>query len=136
MPFIWLALCLDFLIRSESLVFFKLSNMAFSQYCVSILFTQDRSCSPVIFLVSFMIVSSLIICAVIVWSLLPFMHCSSDNIVSLCCGLKLSLNILNSFFYSFVCILFDCCQSIYKLQSLPCQPIYYWYSFCDLCHSV
>ena len=66
----------NFLVVSNFLFSFKLSNLALCKHCTSMLFVQDKTCSLVILLVSFIIVISFLISTVIVWLLMPFMNCS------------------------------------------------------------
>ena len=55
---------------------FQLSNMAFCKHSTPILFAQDKTCSFVILLISFVITNSLIISAVITWLFMWFMNFS------------------------------------------------------------
>ena len=55
---------------------FRFSKIVFWHHCASILFSHTKSCLLVISLRSFNSVSSLIISAVIVWALMPFINCS------------------------------------------------------------
>ena len=71
-----LALCFDLLIISNSSVSFQLSVMIFCEHWTSIHFIQDKTCSFVILLVSFYDSKFIIISAVIISLLMPFMNCS------------------------------------------------------------
>ena len=75
---LWSCLGLHFeiLIILNSFDSFKFSNMDFCECYIYILFTQDKSCSLVISLMSFMMLSYFIISAVTAWWLISFRNCS------------------------------------------------------------
>ena len=68
-------LVLVFLNTSKPLISSKLSHIAFC-YCLSTLLAQDKTCSFVTSLISFISVNSLIMSAVILLSLISLMNCS------------------------------------------------------------